>query len=174
MFTELRKEAAMGLTRHHAPLPGRRRADLAARRRPLPRAGEPDVGRARGARPVVDVHREVDVPGHPPVATLTLQPTRPGAATAPASTSSSASRSTAPAARRAVFSVSSPDSRAGRPVHDHPARQPRRRASRATSSSGPGPARWSTCPRPRATSSLPGPRARARRCSSPAAPASPR
>src|ERR671915_2549170 len=24
---------------------------------------------------VVDVHREVDVPGHPPVATITLQPT---------------------------------------------------------------------------------------------------
>ena len=24
---------------------------------------------------IVDVHREVDVPGHPPVATVTLQPT---------------------------------------------------------------------------------------------------
>jgi ferredoxin-NADP reductase len=62
---------------------------------------------------VVDVRREVDVPGHPPVATLTLQPTstwrghRAGQHVQLGVEVDGARRTTR------VFSVSSPDSRAG-------------------------------------------------------------
>ena len=72
---------------------------------------------------VVDVHREVDVPGHPPVATLTLQPTttwrghRAGQHVQVGVEVDGARRTTR------VFSISSSDSRRRRPVHDHPARR---------------------------------------------------
>ena len=62
---------------------------------------------------IVDVRREVDVPGHPPVATLTLQPTstwrghRAGQHVQLGVEVDGARRTTR------VFSVSSPDSRAG-------------------------------------------------------------
>lgn len=62
---------------------------------------------------IVDVRREVDVPGHPPVATLTLQPTstwrghRAGQHVQVGVEIDGARRTTR------VFSVSSPDSRAG-------------------------------------------------------------
>src|SRR5687768_8317942 len=62
---------------------------------------------------IVDVHREVDVPGHPPVATLTLQPTstwqghRAGQHVQLGVEIDGARRTTR------VFSVSSPDSRPG-------------------------------------------------------------
>jgi ferredoxin-NADP reductase len=62
---------------------------------------------------VVGVHREVDVPGHPPVATVTLQPTstwqghRAGQHVQVGVEIDGARRTTR------VFSVSSPDSRAG-------------------------------------------------------------
>jgi len=62
---------------------------------------------------IVDVHREVDVPGHPPVATLTLQPTstwqghRAGQHVQLGVEIGGARRTTR------VFSVSSPDSRPG-------------------------------------------------------------
>jgi ferredoxin-NADP reductase len=62
---------------------------------------------------VVEVHREVDVPGHPPVATVTLQPTstwqghRAGQHVQVGVEIDGARRTTR------VFSVSSPDSRAG-------------------------------------------------------------
>ena len=47
---------------------------------------------------IVDIHREVDVPGHPPVATITLQPTSTWRVTGPASTFNSGSTSPAPSA----------------------------------------------------------------------------
>lgn len=62
---------------------------------------------------IVDVHREVDVPGHPPVATITLQPTntwqghRAGQHVQLGVEVNGARRTTR------VFSVSSPDSRRG-------------------------------------------------------------
>jgi ferredoxin-NADP reductase len=62
---------------------------------------------------VVEVHREVDVPGHPPVATVTLQPTstwqghRAGQHVQVGVEIDGSRRTTR------VFSVSSPDSRAG-------------------------------------------------------------
>lgn len=62
---------------------------------------------------IVDVHREVDVPGHPPVATITLQPTatwrghRAGQHVQLGVEIDGARRTTR------VFSVSSPDSRHG-------------------------------------------------------------
>jgi ferredoxin-NADP reductase len=62
---------------------------------------------------IVDVHREVDVPGHPPVATLTLQPTstwrghRAGQHVQLGVEVEGARRTTR------VFTISSPDSRAG-------------------------------------------------------------
>jgi len=62
---------------------------------------------------VVDVHREVDVPGHPPVATLTLQPTstwrghRAGQHVQVGVEVPGARRTTR------VFTISSPDSRPG-------------------------------------------------------------
>lgn len=62
---------------------------------------------------IVDIHREVDVPGHPPVATLTLQPTntwqghRAGQHVQLGVEIDGARRTTR------VFSVSSPDSRHG-------------------------------------------------------------
>jgi len=62
---------------------------------------------------VVDVHREVDVPGHPPVATLTLQPTstwqghRAGQHVQLGVEVDGARRTTR------VFTISSPDSRPG-------------------------------------------------------------
>jgi ferredoxin-NADP reductase len=62
---------------------------------------------------VVEVHREVDVPGHPPVATITLQPTstwrghRAGQHVQLGVEVDGARRTTR------VFSISSPDSRAG-------------------------------------------------------------
>jgi stearoyl-CoA 9-desaturase NADPH oxidoreductase len=62
---------------------------------------------------VVDVHREVDVPGHPPVATLTLQPTstwqghRAGQHVQLGVEVEGARRTTR------VFTISSPDSRPG-------------------------------------------------------------
>ena len=61
---------------------------------------------------IVDVHREVDVPGHPPVATITLQPTstwqghrRPARA--------ARRRGRRPRRATRVFTISSPDSRPG-------------------------------------------------------------
>src|SRR5687767_3096744 len=62
---------------------------------------------------VVEVHREVDLPGHPPVATITLQPTstwrghRAGQHVQVGVEIDGSRRTTR------VFSVSSPDSRAG-------------------------------------------------------------
>jgi ferredoxin-NADP reductase len=62
---------------------------------------------------IVDVHREVDVPGHPPVATITLQPTsswqghRAGQHVQLGVEVQGARRTTR------VFTISSPDSRAG-------------------------------------------------------------
>jgi ferredoxin-NADP reductase len=62
---------------------------------------------------IVDVHREVDVPGHPPVATITLQPTstwrghRAGQHVQLGVEVEGARRTTR------VFTISSPDSRAG-------------------------------------------------------------
>src|SRR3954465_14381281 len=62
---------------------------------------------------IVDVHREVDVPGHPPVATVTLQPTstwqghRAGQHVQLGVECDGARRTTR------VFTISSPDSRAG-------------------------------------------------------------
>ena len=62
---------------------------------------------------VVEIHREVDVPGHPPVATLTLQPTttwrghRSGQHVQVGVEVDGARRTTR------VFTISSPDSRAG-------------------------------------------------------------
>ena len=62
---------------------------------------------------VVDIHREVDVPGHPPVATLTLQPTstwrghRAGQHVQVGVEVPGARRTTR------VFTISSPDSRPG-------------------------------------------------------------
>ena len=62
---------------------------------------------------VVDVHREVDVPGHPPVATLTLQPTstwrghRAGQHVQVGVEVPGSRRTTR------VFTISSPDSRPG-------------------------------------------------------------
>ncbi len=62
---------------------------------------------------VVDVHREVDVPGHPPVATITLQPTstwqghRAGQHVQLGVEVDGARRTTR------VFTISSPDSRSG-------------------------------------------------------------
>jgi stearoyl-CoA 9-desaturase NADPH oxidoreductase len=62
---------------------------------------------------IVDIHREVDVPGHPPVATITLQPTstwaghRAGQHVQLGVEVDGARRTTR------VFTISSPDSRAG-------------------------------------------------------------
>ena len=101
---------------------------------------------------VVDVHREVDVPGHPPVATITLQPTstwrghRAGQHVQVGVEINGSRRTTR------VFTVSSPDSRHGRPVHDHPAGQPRGPVSRYLVERGRARARWCTSRRPRATS----------------------
>jgi len=62
---------------------------------------------------IVDVHREVDVPGHPPVATITLEPTttwqghRAGQHVQLGVEIDGARRTTP------VFTISSPDSRRG-------------------------------------------------------------
>ena len=75
---------------------------------------------------IVDIHREVDVPGTPPVATLTLQPTstwrghRAGQYVQLGVEVDGARRTTR------CFSVSSPDSSPGDALHDHHARQPGR------------------------------------------------
>ncbi len=107
---------------------------------------------------IVDVHREVDVPGHPPVATLTLQPTstwrghRAGQHVQLGVEIDGARRTTR------VFSVSSPDSRPGDrftiTLRANPEAPGRHSVSRYLVERA-SPARWSTCRRPRATSSSP-------------------
>ena len=90
-----------------------RRAHLAARRRPLPRAGQPDVGRPRGARAASSTSTARSTSRHPPVATLTLQPTstwrghRAGQYVQVGVEVDGARRTTR------CFSISSPDSRPG-------------------------------------------------------------
>ncbi len=124
---------------------GGRRARLAARRRPLPRAGQPDVGRPRGPRP----HRRRPPRGrrprppagrhdHPPAHLDLARPPR---------------RPARPARRRGRRRPSydaglhdlQPRLAARRPVHDHPARQPRRRRQQLPRRARRRPARWSTC-----------------------------
>ena len=103
---------------------------------------------------IVDVHREVDVPGHPPVATITLQPTstwqghRAGQHVQLGVEVEGARRTTR------VFTISSPDSRRGDrftvTLRANPAA-----SSRGSLSSAPCPARWSTSPRPQGEFVLP-------------------
>ena len=159
--------------RHHPPLQGGGRADVPAGRRPLPRAGQPDVGRPRGPGP----HRRRPPRGRRP---------RPPAgrhdhAPADLDLAGPPRRPARPARRR---DRRRPPYDAG--LHDL---QPRLAAtatgsrspcaptptasSRSTSSSAPRPARWSTSARRRASSSC-RTRCPSTSCSSPAAPASPR
>ena len=112
---------------------------------------------------IVDVHREVDVPGHPPVATITLQPTstwqghRAGQHVQLGVEVDGARRTTR------VFTISSPDSRRGDRFTVTLRANPDGVVSQATSSSGPSPARWCTSPRPQGElrAARPGARARA-------------
>jgi stearoyl-CoA 9-desaturase NADPH oxidoreductase len=62
---------------------------------------------------IVDVHREVDVPGHPPVATLTLQPTNTWQGQHVQLGVEPDEGAGAHRRHQRVFSVSSPDSRPG-------------------------------------------------------------
>ena len=130
--------------RHHEPHPDpapvarRRRAHVAARRGPLPRAGQPDVGGHEVRARVVDVQRETA--RHRSPRSRCSRPT-PGAASAPASTSRSASRSTASAHTRLLLDqLLGPAAELRRPrLHDHRARPRRRARSRGTSSGTPRP-----------------------------------
>ena len=139
MFTQLSRRIAMTLPM--TPLDQRvlgsktaRRAHRPPRGRPLPGAGQPDVGRHRGAGPgrrgrPRDLRR---APASPPSA---CSPPAPGAATAPASTSRSASRCPAPGVRPVLLDLLG-RVRPRRGVHDHRARPRRGPGQQVTS--------WST------------------------------